>query len=250
MIERQTSADRINQVINHPSVYPWVRGSLEGELDLSNVISDTRNFALFGEHGGVIFKCLQPGIYEAHTQVVPEGRGSWTIKMVRAALQWMFTRTDALEIVTQVPRGNVAALALTRRVGFVFEFTNPKGWVKDGKHIESDIYGHRIQDWMRIAPDLCSIGHHFHDQLEEKYRQIGRDEPSHADDVVHDRYVGAAFAMVRGGQPHKAQIFYNRWAALAGYEAMRVLSVNPMTIDIRDAIIVMNQNDFQVELCQ
>src|SRR5947209_10090690 len=129
-IERHFDAKRLNEIVNHPSVYPWVQGAVTGELDLSDPISDPRNVLLMGEHGGVVFGWHSPGIYEAHTQVLPEGRGAWSVAMVRAALEWMFTRTDAMEIWTRVPHGNLGARALAKAIGGKFEFRMEKGWVK------------------------------------------------------------------------------------------------------------------------
>jgi len=74
-IERITDAARLNAVVNDPSVYPWVRGTAEGPLDLGGIIADPRHVALMGAHGGCLFVHHQPGIFEAHTQVLESGRG-------------------------------------------------------------------------------------------------------------------------------------------------------------------------------
>lgn len=250
MIRRHTTADSLNEVVNDPSVWRWVHGAAEGRLDLSAVVADPANVLLMGEHGGVLFVRHQPGLYEAHTQVLPAGRGSWAIRMVRAALHWMFTHTDAVEIMTRVPKGNLGARALAKAIGGTLEFTSPIGWMMDGVIVPAGIYSLKIQDWMRSAGGLEERGHWFHDHLEAEYSRLGKIEASHPDDDNHDRYVGAAVEMILGGQPDKGVIFYNRWAVMAGYAPVSIVTRSPLTIDIRDALICVGGEDFWVMSCQ
>lgn len=245
-IGREHHAKRINRVVNDPSVYPWVCGRHEGELDLTPVIADPNNVLLMGQHGGVLFIQLQHGLFEAHTQILPEGRGKWAVSFVTACVFWMMTRTECFELMTRVPRGNLGARALARAVGGKFEFTNPRGWTKDGKTIPADIFSINIQDWMRTAPGLVERGHWFHERLEDEYRKLGRAEPPHDDDPVHDRYVGAACEMFLGNQAPKAVILYSRWAKMADYAPITVISLKPVAIDIVDSIIVVRNDDFYV----
>lgn len=249
MIERQTDAHNLNRVANDPSVYPWVKGHAVGRLDLSPIVANPANVLLMGEHGGVLFAQHQPGYYEAHTQVMPAGRGAWTLRMVRAALHWMFTRTDAIEIVTKVPQGNAAALGLVRAIHGVYEFTSPHGWVYQNDPVPAAVYALRLQDWVKRAPGLVERGAWFHHKLEAELTQLGKTEDVHEDDPTHDRYVGAACEMMMGGQPQKAAIFYNRWAVMAGYAPIQLMSISPLTVNIRSAIICVRGDDFWVMTC-
>lgn len=253
-IGREYHAARLNRIVNDPSVYPWVCGTAVGPLDLEPAIADQKNILLMGERGGVVFVLTQPGIYEAHTQVLPEGRGKWGVVMVRAALHWMFTRTDAIEIMTKCPEGNVGALWLAKRIGGKRLFTNRNGWIMDHKTVPAEIYGLTIQDWIAGAPGLVERGHWFHERLEAEYRRLGAVDPSpHPDDPEHDRYVGAAAEMMMGGQPHKAAVFYSRWANMAGYAPISIIkdTFPAMTVDIQDAIIIVRPDgDFWVSACR
>lgn len=246
MIERQFDGHDINRVVNAPSVYPWVKGYAVGRLDMSAAVASKANVLLMGDHGGVIFVQHQQGYYEAHTQVLPAGRGRWTLRMVRAALHWMFTRTDAIEIVTRVPKGNDAALGLVRAIHGVYEFTNPRGWVYENDPVPAAVYALRLHDWVRRAPGLIERGAWFHARLEAELTKLGKTEDVHADDVTHDRYVGAACEMMMGGQPHKAAVFYNRWAVMADYAPIQLMSTSPLTVNIRSAIICVRPDDFWV----
>lgn len=247
-IERTFDAMRLNEIVNHPSVYRWVKGPAEGKIDLTDVLASPVNVCLMGEHGAELFVKLQPGLYEVHSQCLPEGRGRWMLGFVQAALHWMFTRTDAVELVTRCP--NLAAKALAKAIGGTKEFTNPNGWILDGKTVPADIYALRLQDWMRTAPGLEERGAWFHDRLEAEYARHGMAEPPHPDDHVHDRYVGAACEMFLGDVPNKAAIFYNRWAGMAGYEPVKIIDYDPLTIDIRDAILIVREDDFWMPICR
>lgn len=249
-IKRHFTADSINEVVNEPSVYEWVHGPFEGHMDLTPLIADTHNVLLMGEFGGVMFIHHQTGLYEAHTQVMPNGRGSWTIKMVRAALHYMFTKTDAMEILTRVPQGNLGALTLVKIIHGVFQFRREQGWLKDGNVIPADVYALSVQDWMKSAPGLEERGHWFHTRLMEEYEKLGKTEPLHPDDANHDRYVGAAVDMMIGGQPGKAMVMYNRWAKVCGYQEISIVSESPLAIDIREAIIGVKNDDFWVMSCR
>jgi len=242
-IGRERHAARINKVVNDPSVFDWVRGNHKGPLDLTPVVANPSNILLMGQHGGILFVQLQHGLYEAHTQVLPEGRGKWAFEMVQAAIHWMFTRSDAFEIMTRCPRGNLGARALAKAIGGKFEFTNPRGWVKDGETISADIFSINIQEWMRRAPGLEERGEWFHHLLEDQYRRLGYKEPLHPEDRIHDRYVGAACEMILNKQASKAAILYNRWAKMADYATIEIMCVeNPTAVNIRDAILMVRED--------
>lgn len=249
-LERLASATKLNDVANHPEVYPWVHGTNVGPLDLDPIVKDKRNVILWGEHGGAVFMHQQPAIYEIHVQVVPEGRGAWALEMVQSSLHWMFTRTDALEIVTRVPEGNKPALAMAKKVGFNHEFDRPEGWVFDHKPVPTSVHSLQIQGWMKSAPDLEERGEEFHRGLVAEYLKMGKVETPHPPDANHDRYVGAAVEMIRGGQPFKAVVFYNRWAALAGYQQISILKTEPVIIDIAESILMFKNDEIRVVACQ
>lgn len=253
-VEQHRDAEFINSVVNDPSVLPWVQGNLEGPLDVAPLLRIPGNVLLCDEYGGVLFIEHQPGFYEAHTQVLPAGRGKWAVQMVREALQWMFTKTSAVDIQTKCPQGNIGALALAKRIGGRELFIAERGWTYEGKIIPAAIYGLSIQDWLSSAPGLEERGKWFHDRLESEYARHGVGDPTpHPDDLVHDRYVGAAVEMIAGGQPHKAAVFYNRWAVMAGYAPISIIKASPptVTVDIDDAILIVRPDgDFWVASCR
>jgi hypothetical protein len=245
-IERRFDAKRLNEIVNDPAVFPWVRGSADGDIDLTFAVENPANVLLMGEHGAMLLIQHQQGLFEAHTQVLPVGRGQWAVDFAKACVFWMFTRTNCFELMTKCPHGNLGARALARCVGGKKLFTNPRGWTKDGKVIPADIFGLTIQDWMLTAQGLEERGHWFHERLMSEYRRLGRREAPHPDDSVHDRYVGMACEMFLGGQPQKAVVLYNRWAVMADYLPIDLMSLQPVAINIHDAVIVMRKDSFYV----
>jgi len=248
MVWRELSADRINAVLNDPAVRPWVADMGAGEIDVSPIVENTNNILLMGRYGGCLCFCPQPGIYEVHTQVLSEGRGRWALDFVRAGASWMFTHTDAYEIMTRVSHGHVAAKALTLRAGMKYEFTRDDGPSFKGSNPPCDIYSFRIQDWVQSASGLVESGQHLHERIHAEAERLGIPTELHGDDENHNRYAGAALEMVRGGQIKKAVLFYNRWAFAARHPLIGLVSEDPPVI--RFDIGLMTLRDGQIEMVQ
>jgi hypothetical protein len=245
-IERVFEADRANEIVNDPSVFPWVCGNHKEKIDLSKVVSDKNNIVLMAEHGCIIFIKHQEGLYECHTNVLPSGRGQWVIDYGFGALDWMFSNTDAYEIITKCPKNNVLSVLAARKCGFTKDFTTRPIWPVEGKLCPVDVYSIRIQEWARFAPNLIEKGHWFHSYLEAEYEKKKINLPIHDEDESHDRYVGATISLIQGGQIGKAISFYNRFAVMSSYQKISVISVNPVVIDIHESKLKINENGFEV----
>lgn len=89
MITRTFDAERVNFLVNHPDIRPFIGGDPEYEIDLSAAVEDRNNFFLDGEHGGQSACWSAPFVYEIHTFILPEGRGLWALKFARAARDYM-----------------------------------------------------------------------------------------------------------------------------------------------------------------
>jgi hypothetical protein len=195
---------------------PWV--SLKSWLD------DERNIAIAAGEGAFLFTRLEMGTYEVHT-LFHRGAINWS----KHAASWMFTHTDCIELVTKVPQFNVAAKRLTEASRFRYQFTG-RTWRCNGKIWPIDFYAYRIDDWILEEPGLPMLGAAFHTQLGALGVEI-----DHDDDAIHDRYVGAAMAMVDGGQASKGIVYYNRWARLYGATEVELLSIEPPVVDVGTA---------------
>lgn len=248
-ISREFAADRINVVCNHSEVRPWLGGG-EGPIDLTPLVANPANYLLMGQGGGVLFQCLEPGLFEAHTQFVPTDRGPAAVQAVKDALRFMFTRTDAVEIVTKVPEGNKGALGLVRAIHGQLQFTRENVWPIGNQMVAVGHYALPIMAWAGKADGLAQSGEWFHGKLEAAKAETAGAAPLHDDDLAHDSFVGATVEMIAAGQVAKAMNFYGRWAKFAGYGPIAVIATNPIVIDIGDALLAVRGDDFDVLLCR
>lgn len=229
MIERQFTAFRVNEILNHPSVYPWVHGLVDGPLDLTPAIEDRRNVLLMGEHGGIMFHHHGPGLFEAHSQCLPEGRGDWMLTFTHAALHWMFTQTGCVEVITRVPKGNLAARALTKAAHLTTRLVHPQGWTLAGKIVPAEVFGLTVQDWILTAP---ALGSGWDGVPSSVQRLLGALDPTNR------RYAVAALDMISGGVPEKGVVFFNRWAAMTDQPELSMVSRKPMAFEYGNGLIV------------
>lgn len=250
-IRRHLDASAINPILNHPDVRPWLtEAGQDGDLNLSRLVSDRRNFLLMCEGGGIFFHQLEPGIYEAHTQFLPSVRGSIALAVTNQAIRWMFTRTDCMELLSKVPANNIRADAWAKLSGGTLDFVRPDAWLAKTGRVAIHFYALRYHDWVRQARGLGERGEWFHDRLNAEKQRLSQKSPSHADDPAHDRHVGAAVEMILGGQPEKGVILYNRWAKFAGYAPVSIPSFDPLVIDIADCLVRVAGESFEVLPCQ
>lgn len=247
---REFAAERINAIIAHPEVRPWVGMPGQGDIDLAPVVADTRNVLLMGEGGGFLFQHIEPGIYEAHSQFVPEHRGANVLTAARDAERFMFTRTDCVEIRSKVPEGNKAALGFALAMRYELQFERANAWPTESGMVSAKYFARTINQWANLAPGIAETGEWFHDKLESAKGWFGSKTPIHDDDPIHDRYVGATCEMMLAGQVGKALAFYQRWASFAGYGPIAVIAEYPTVIDIGDAILAIKSQDFEVLLCR
>ena len=117
MIERTFSAQRLNEVLNHPDVFRWVAAPGIDRLDFTVIASDPRNVVLMTDQGGFVFVPRGNQVYEVHTQFLPSG-ARIALKAAKHAAAFMFSHTDCTVISTYVPVGNERARRLTLAMGF------------------------------------------------------------------------------------------------------------------------------------
>lgn len=227
MIRTLTDPDHLNRIANHPEVYRWI--GADQRLDLSLVVE---KFPVLGtDFCYLIFVPLCPNVWEIHSAALPEGRGAHFRQAVEHALAWMFLRTDAMEIVTRCPFGNLAAVAGARRSGAVKEFATRT----------ADVYRLGIHDWAAKAGGLVEKGRDFHEQL----MALGI-PADHEDDETHDRYVGLAVAFSEAGNLGKGIALYNRWAVLSDYRPAQLISTHPPVVDIGTARLAIEHGRLRI----
>jgi hypothetical protein len=118
MLERSFDTARINAVINHPDVRPFV-GPGDEYADASVLIDNPDNWFLMGDHGGFCLIQTLPHVHEIHTFILPKGRGVWARNAAQALLDFARENGDNM-VWTKVPEDQRNVEAYTRRAGLHF----------------------------------------------------------------------------------------------------------------------------------
>lgn len=246
-IERQTSADFMNKVLNDPIVRPDIADAAEGVIDITPQVANRDNVLLCGDYGGFMYFKLLPGVYEVHSAVVPMGRGRWALKAARASLAMMFTHTDAAEILTRIPGGHLAAQGLATKCGFRHQFVaDEPGCLWRGNRVPAEIWSLTIQSWGERFDWFAGLGEWFHAELTRQAARRGIIEPPHAPDQVHNHYVGIALSMLVSGQPRKAVFWYNRWALAARHKPVILVCDDPIEIAMDIGVLRFDGESFEL----
>jgi hypothetical protein len=253
-IWRSTDPAEIVRIMNDPAVFPMISvpGMEHFTVDvIQEILDDPRNVLLMAGGGGFLFMNMGEGIYEIHTNFLPSRRGRHVVEAGLAAAHWMFTHTDCWMLQTRVPVFNRAADLITRHIGASLYFERKRAWPTKHGLVDIRFYVLSLIDWARKYPQaLVEAGRGFHSRLESEFARFGIKESHHPPDDAHDRAVGLAVEMVRGGQPEKAVILYNRWARFAGYGEIAMMQRNPLVLDIGDAVLLMENETFKMLTCR
>lgn len=247
-LARTMDATFLNLVANHQDVRDWLGG--DGPLDLTALIADPENLAATTGAGGFVAVAHGGARYEIHSLFLPEGRGRDAIAAMRHGLAYLFTSSDAVELVTKVPAENKAAAALAKLAGFQVLFTSAIPW-RHGAVAPVDFMSLTLDQWVARSTTLAPLGTWLHARMEDTKKAFGSTLGAHSDDDdMHDRMAGLAMLMVRAGLPKKAEWIYNRWAAWTGFPPIRVVRESPTVIDLGGIVIEARSQDVEVLSCR
>ncbi len=227
-----------NRIFNDPEVRPWMGHGYEFQ-DLGVVVTNPANYCFLtpNRDGGYIVARLDDGLYVAHTLALQSARGRPMLQLMRDGFAYMFTATDAVEIVTTCPDGNDAGARWADTAGFR-ETHRRETWFPLGNEIVGTSFRSLgYADWVPRHEPNRRLGALFHDQL-----QIA----THADDPIHDAWVGATVAGCQAGNIEKAVRLYNRFALQTGYHPAAILSTIPPLIDTGDAIVGLDNGALDI----
>lgn len=113
---RTHDAERVNFLVNHPAIRPFVGGDTEVEIDLGPAVDNEDNIFLDGEHGGFACCWTAPGTYEIHTFILPEGRGRWARDFAAWGIDYLVSH-GAFHLWTRVPESLANVRAFTLKMG-------------------------------------------------------------------------------------------------------------------------------------
>lgn len=230
--------ERYHRIANDPAVLPFVVEKGVGAIDLTAFFENPRNIGFLFTDCAFLVHCLEPGVYEVHSMALPHARGRYVFDSATMAIRFMFFATDAMEILTRVVDGNVAATALTRKVGFAHEFERDNAWQTEEGPKAVQFYAMRYPEWVKHQDWLRASGEWFH--------SIEGVSDTHPDDPVHDLYVGAMVETVLAGQPDKGAFLYNRWARFAGYDTVSIVDRDPLRFLVSGHHVVVDQGRVEI----
>lgn len=242
---RSIESEYFNEIASHPDVKPWMGFHSGVDIDYSFFVENTANYCFLTpcKQGGYMFQNQGNGHYVVHTLAAPAARGRPMFRLMQAVLQYLFTRTDCVEISTMVPDQNIPAKKWTDLAGFrsTFRRENHPLCLIDDLPANCQFYNLSYEDWLEGSKICHEEGKAFHELLET---HLGHE--NHPEDEVHDHHVGAAVLGIKAGNGLKAISKYNRWAVLAGYQPCTILNVMPFLINIGTAVLQINDRDIVV----
>lgn len=150
-MERTFDVEWLNGIVNHPDIYPYVHGEIEGPIDMAPAIENHDNIVMRSPDGkgGWLFHGLGNGIYECHSQFLPEGRGPHVVGLAHETLDYMFDKTDAEIILARCPMNNEPVIKLTKACGFKYIGTWGD-WTINGEPVPTERYQLTKETWKSI----------------------------------------------------------------------------------------------------
>lgn len=242
MIARTMDVEFLNRLANDPMIRSSLGG--EGVLDVAVLVDNPNNIAVRHGNGAWMFHKLMPGMYEVHTMFTVNDRGKDFFQAATETLRYMFTTTDAVEILTKCPDDNKPARYASTHIGFRERFRRENAW-SEGVGISYRAL--TIDDWFIKDDECLERGRQFHDEIEVAKVLAGKPDTVHGEDEAHDRAAGATCLMVLANNTEKAMAFYSRWAIFAGYATIEAVSRS--VINIRDAIVEVRDGKMEVLKC-
>lgn len=141
-----TDTAKINALINHPSIREHTLLGYSGNVDLSPQIQSGEALFFGDEGGGFLMHNKGQGVWEAHTQFLPETDKRGIMTLIGEVKRHMFCKTDCILMTTFVEYSNKPALFLALRARFrknqEIEMFGKKG----------DLLTFTVKDWAR---SLC-----------------------------------------------------------------------------------------------
>lgn len=233
------------KLAQHPLVRSWLGGTEDIAPILQSAVANVQNYAFLAEDnaGAYLYVCKAQGMYEVHTLSIPEGKSRELVRQMAKAraesLRFMFLETDAHEIVTLVPKPNGPAMNWATHAGFKVDFLREKAFDLMGDMVDALYLSLPYGNWVLTDPANRREGQAFHAFI----HQYTPDD--HGQDETHDGWVGATLDGAQRGNVVKCITLYNRWAVRAGYEPLRVLTLNPLVIDVRSAILQLTADGLE-----
>lgn len=229
----------VESICNHPEIRKWTACNGAPPMNADKYFHSL-SFAYLVDGGVFLMVHVGSGKYVVHTNLLPSLRGKEALRVTKKAIEFAFIGTDCNELLTMVPVNNPQAKWFAEACGFKYKFTRKDIWpVRAIKH-DMEFFKLDINDWI-LQGHNKKRGIEFHDELHKL-----TNKENHVEDPVHDCYVGSTVEMLLHGQVDKALHFYNLWARFALYAPIKLVSKDPLKIDIQSHIIQVENGKFSV----
>lgn len=226
-VDQNRDLEWFNTLLNHAEIYPTMkddRSPAPGALSVAPLMSNYENLFLKVHAddkpvGGFILVYKGLGIYEVHTMLLPEGRGAPGIRAGRLGEEWMFRNTNALELTSYAWDTSPQTVMFAKLCGFKQAGRRPWPATVGGKTVFADYLSITLREWVRNAwGDFSLCGAIFQEELCAEMKR-----PLPAVDPYHNGIFGIALSMMMSGQPAKACLVHNEWAAANGFTPIEYL---------------------------
>ena len=145
-VERVFDATEVNQIMNDPSVRPWIGGDGKSYCDATRFTSNEDCWVFLcsndtGPGACFIFIPHTPHLYDCHTQALPHFRGRDCIRAAKICIDEVFRKTEAVKLYGRTPENNKRANSFNRMLGFKKEGYLTGSAVSNGTIINENIWG-------------------------------------------------------------------------------------------------------------
>lgn len=221
----------ISDVVSDESVYPWItddNSPEDPEYFVDSLLANQDNLFIKvvdndNQVGGLfVARKVSNFSYEIHTNLLPHCRGELAIEAGQKVLEWLFTKTDCMRVVSVIPDNNPAAKHLAESCGMELQYSRKYAFKKDGNEYGLKYYHMTIYDYIwGNEKEYLPYGETFHEQVDRVHLSQGTD--SHPEDVAHNVMAGFCYFTVLNGDYLKAFMLYNEWAKVSGYQPLKYL---------------------------
>lgn len=137
-IERTQDWPLIKRIVTHEKVWPHVTDDYSSAPELWEPIQhESAFYVLVSEDGNSLgLFALYPHnriCWAVHTCLLPECYGETSRRIARESIEWVFSNTECLRIITEVPAYNRIALKFAKDAGMTEYGVNPESYMKGGK---------------------------------------------------------------------------------------------------------------------
>lgn len=149
-IEPTTDASLITSVVTHPSIWPHVSDDSVRVDEYHPTIDGLIWLKVFDDNLLGIYMIQRHNFinYEIHTCMLPSAWGKKAKQASKLVLDWIFSNTECMKLITHVPEDNPLALRYAKNAGLMVEGNNRKSIMKNGKLLDQTQLGITKEEYL------------------------------------------------------------------------------------------------------